>query len=81
VRRGGGEVGGTGGVVIRDDAVSEPTPALRARGILENDGNAHITDEKGKTSPGPMFESGEKLRSRTLAQLTLAEDPATEGSP
>lgn len=39
-RGGGGEAGNTGGVAFRDDAVGAPTLLLRARAVLENDGNA-----------------------------------------
>jgi hypothetical protein len=63
-RRGGGEAGNTGGVAFRDDAVGAPTPLPRARVVLENDGNTHVT--AGKTRPGQMYESGERLRSWTL---------------
>ena len=63
VRR-GGEAGNTGDVAFQDDAVA-PTPFLRARVVLENDGNAHITVRK--TRPGLMYESGKRVRSWTQA--------------
>jgi hypothetical protein len=78
-RGGGGEAGNTGGVAFRDDVMGAPTPLLRAQAVLENDGNAHVT--VGKTTPGPMYESGERLQSWTLIQLKLTEDPVTEGLP
>jgi hypothetical protein len=61
-RQGGGEAGNTGGVAFRGDG---------ARPVLENDGNARVT--VGKTAPGPVYESGERLRSWALIQLTLTE--------
>jgi hypothetical protein len=73
-RRGGGEVGNTGGVAFRGDAVGEPIPFLRARAVLQSDGNTHVT--VGRTT-GPMYEIGERPRSWTLIQLTLT-DPVTE---
>jgi hypothetical protein len=51
-------------VAFRGDAVGAPTPLLRARAVLENGGNAHVT--VGKTTPEPMYESGERLRRWTL---------------
>jgi hypothetical protein len=57
--------GDTGGVAFRNDAVGAPTPLLRARAVLENDGNAHA--KVGETRLGSIRESGERLRSWTLA--------------
>jgi len=50
-------------VAFRDDAVGALTPFLRARVVLENDGHAHVT--VGKMRQGPVYESGERLRSWT----------------
>jgi hypothetical protein len=60
-RRGGGEAGNTGGVAFRVDAVGAPSPLLRARAVLQNDGNTHVT--VGRTTPGPMYEIKERPRS------------------
>lgn len=53
------------------DAVHQRAPA-----VLENDGNAHVTDRE--SMPGLMDESGEGLQSGMPNYLTHAEE---EGSP